>query len=260
MTVLDIFDIWQKLMSLCNVQQNGQIRPQTDFQNWYNTVNTEMFKHKVAKFQLGQQVTDELSPFHSTVIISTSAVPGRNYVVAPYPANYENLISIRIIRQKIEAKCEELQPWPLIDGNGKSTMHEDSDYAQFAQQFANMGLVEDEVYVADADKWGSCLNHRTKGPSWQKPKATQDSAGIKVAPKGVQGIVMDYFHTPRKALFSYAIGVGDVPNYLPGSSIQLEWTSVVENEVLTRLGMKYAAAIGDMQLYQQFENELKILL
>ena len=260
MTVIDVFDIWQKLMSFCNVQQNGQIRPQTDFQNWYNACNTEMFKHKIAKFQLGQQVTDELAPFHSTVIISTSAVPGRNYVVAPYPGDYENLISVRIIRQKIEATCEELQPWPLIDGSGKAKMYTDPDYAQFSQQFANMGLIENEVYVVDADKWGGCLAHKTKGPSWQNPKATQDSAGIKIAPKGVQGIVLDYFHTPRSAVFAYTIGTGDIVVYNAAGSTQLEWTSVIENEFLLRLGMKYAGAIGDMQLYQQFENDLKILL
>lgn len=260
MTVIDIFDIWQKLMSLCNVQQNGQIRPQTDFQNWYNAVNTEMFKAKVAKFQLGQQVTDELAPFHSTVIIMTSAVSGRNYMVAAYPGDYENLIDIRIIRQKSEAICDDLGQFPIIDGSGKSAMYTDPDYAVFAQVFAQMGIVEETTNVVEAAKWGGCLSHPTKGPTWNEPKATQDKDGIKIAPKGVTGIVMDYFHTPRKAVFAYTIGAGDIAVYNPGGSIQLEWTSVIENEFLIRLAMKYASAIGDSQMYAQYENNLKQLI
>lgn len=260
MTVIDIFDIWQKLMSLCNVQQNGQIRPQTDFQNWYNSVNTEMFKAKVAKFQLNQVVTDELASFHSTVIIMTTNVAGRNYMVAAYPSDYEYMIDVRVIRQKAETDCADFGLYPIIDGKGKSTMYTDPDFAGMVQNFAGMGIMEEPTDVVEAAKWGGCLSHPTKGPTWLDPKATQDKEGIKIAPKGVTSIVLDYFHTPRSAVFAYTIGTGDIVVYNSAGSTQLEWTSVIENEILTRLGMKYAAAIGDTALYQQFEEELKILV
>ncbi len=260
MTVLDIYDIWQKLMSLCNVQQNGQIRPQTDFQNWYNTVNTEMFTAKAAKFQLGQEVTDQLAPFHSSVIVKTSAVTGRNYTVAPYPADYEYLIDVRAIRQKDENPCGSLEKFPIIDQGGMARKYTDPDYAILSQQYASMGIVEKTVNVVEAAKWGGCLDHPTKGPTWDSPKATQDSAGIKVGPTGVQAIVLDYFHTPRSAVFAYTIATGDIVQYNLAGSTQLEWTSVIENEFLLRLGMKYAQAVGDMALYQQFEKDLQLLL
>jgi len=260
MTAIDIYDIWQKLMSLCNVQQNGQIRPQTDFQNWYNTVNTEMFRAKIAKFQLGQEVTDELAPFHSSVIVPTRAVIGRNYMVAPYPADYEYLIDVRVIRQKDENACGSLEKFPIIDKGGVAVKYQDPDYAVLTQQFSQMGIVEKTVNVVEAAKWGGCLEHPTKGPTWDNPKATQDEAGIKVGPTGVQAIVLDYFHTPAEAVFAYTLGFGDIVIYNSGASTQLEWTSVIEQEFLLRLGMKYASAIGDNVLYGQFEKDLQLLV
>jgi len=260
MTVIDIYDIWQKLMSYCNVQQNGQIRPQTDFQNWYNAVNTEMFHAKAAKYQLGQQVTDELSPFHDSVIVNVTMQAGKNYGIIPYPANYEYLVDLRIIRQKDEAECGSLEQLPIIDSGGKTQSFTDPDYAQLVQQYAGMGLVEETVNVVDNQQWGACLSHPMKGPSWDSPKSTQDGSGIKIAPKGIQAVVLDYFHTPRKAVFAYTISAGDIVIYNAGGSTQLEWTGVIENEFLVRLAMKYASAIGDMQLYQQYDNSLKQLL
>ncbi len=88
----------------------------------------------------------------------------------------------------------------------------------------------------------------------------QDSAGFKVAPKGVQSVVLDYLHTPRKAVFGYTIGTGDIVVYNSSTSQQLEWTGVVENEFLNELGKKYASSIGDPQLYQQFENNKRQLV
>jgi len=260
MTAIDVYDIWQKLMSLCNVQQNGQIRPQTDFLNWYNTVNSEMFIAKAAKFQLGQQVTDELAPFHSSVILKTAAVSGRNYMVARYPSDYEYLIDVRVIRQKEENVCSALEDLPIIDNGGKQVPYDDPDYAEMRKQFADMGVIESTVNVVEAAKWGGCLAHPSKGPTWLSPKATQDKDGIKIGPKGVQAIVLDYFHTPRKATFSYTIGTGDIVIYNSSGSTQLEWTAIIENEFLVRLGMKYAMAIGDTAMYQQFEKDLQILI
>lgn len=254
MTVIDEYTTWLQLMSLCNVQQNGQIRPQTDFQNWYNNVNTEMFHAKAAKFQLGQQVTDELSPF-----LSTAICPVVNGYVQ-LPADYEYVTDMRIIRQKDEQTCKPLGKFPIIDGTGKSVMFTDPDYAKMIQQYACMGVVQKSVTIIDNQRWASCLNHETKGPTMDEPKATQNKGGFNIAPSVVQGVVLDYFHTPRNAVFAYTISVQDIVIYNPGGSIQLEWTNVVQNEFLFRLGMKYAASIGDADLYKQFENDLKNLI
>lgn len=250
---LDVFDIWQKLMSLCNVQQGGQIRPQTDFQNWYNAVNTMLFHAKCSKFQLGQQVTDELSPFLTTKAVLVTA----GYVVLP--ADYAYLADVRIIRQKDENVCNSLQQLPIIDGTGKSRKFVDPDYAKMVQAYAGMNLVEKTVNVIDNQQWGDCLNHARKGPTWNNPKATQNEGGFKIAPVGIQAVVLDYFHTPRNAIFAYTVGSGDIVQYNSAGSTQLEWTSVIENEFLAELQKKYAAAVGDMGLYQQADNDKKML-
>ncbi len=257
---LDIFDMWQNTMSLCNVQQGGQIRPVTDFQNWYNEVNVEMFHAKVAKYQLDQQLTDEINPFHKTVIINVTKVSGRNYGVMPLPADYENFIDLRVIQQKSEYACNSIDRFPIIDANGKGVPYTDPDYAQMIQQYAGMGVAEETVYVVDSQRFGSCLNHPTDGPTPTEPKATQDGTGMKIAPAGIQAVVLDYFTTPTSAVFAYTIGAGDIVQYNSLGSTQLQWTNVIKNEFLIRLVMKYASFVGDNALYQQYENKLKLLI
>lgn len=256
---IDIYQLWLNTMSLCNVQQGGQIRPVSDFQVWLNNVNVQMFHAKAGKFQLGQQVTDELLPFHVTAICPVTPVPGRNYGVAVIPSNYEYLIDVRIVRQMDESKCGSLEKYPIIDGTGNSVLYNDPDYAQMVQQFAGMGLVEKTVNVIDSQRWGGCLDHVTDGPTWDDPKATQDATGMKIAPKGVQAIVLDYFRTPKNAIFDYTISPQDIVIYNPAGSQQLEWTNVVANEFLVEMVKKYASTTGNNELYAQYNENKKQL-
>jgi hypothetical protein len=213
-----------------------------------------MFHAKAAKFQLGQQVTDELSPFLSSVICPVI----NGYV--QLPADYEYIADLRIIRQRDESTCKPLGKLPIIDGNGESVKFTDPDYAKMIQQYASMGVVQKSVTIIDNQRWASCLEHPRKGPTFDNPKATQNENGFAIAPSMVQGVVMDYFHTPRNAVFAYTISAADIVIYSPGGSTQLEWTNVIQNEFLIRLGMKYAKFVGETTLYQQFENDLKNLV
>lgn len=256
---IDIYDMWLNTMSLCNVQQNGQIRPVSDFQAWYNEVNVLLFHAKAGKFQLGQQVTDELSPFHTTVIVPVTKVQGRNYGVIPYPADYEYLVDLRVIRQKTEAVCGSLENLPIIDSGGKTIKYTDPDFAQMVQAYAGMGLVEETINVVDSQRFGSCLAHPIKGPTWDSPKASQDGSGMKIAPVGVQAVVLDYFRTPASAIFGYTISNQDIVIYDSLTSTQLEWTNVIKNEFLVELVKKYASAVGNTELYQQYDNNKKQL-
>ena len=245
--------MWQATMSLCDVQQGGQIRPVTDFLSWYNSVNVDKFREKAGAFQLGQQVTDELNPFHTTVIVPLAKVPGRNYGVARLPADYEYLIDVRVIVQKAEYVCGSIERLPIIDGKGVAVSYTDPDYAQMITQFANMGVVEATINMVDAQRWGACLTHPDKAPTVNDPKGTQDGTGIKVAPVGVAGIVLDYFRTPQNATFAYTIS-NDIVIYDPANSQQLEWTNVIRNEFLVELVKKYASFVGDNALYAQYDN------
>ena len=255
---LDVYDMWQSTMSLCNVQQGGQIRPVSDFLSWYNSVNVEMFHAKAGKYQLGQMVTDELNPFHVTVIVPVTPVPGRNYGVAVLPSDYEYLIDLRIMRQREENVCESVGDYPIIDLNGKSVKYMDPDYAEMMQQYASMSVAEETINVVDGQRWGACLTSRTKGPSWKKPKAVQEKSGFNIAPKGVQAVVLDYFKTPKNATFDYTVS-NDIVIYNPITSQQLEWTNVIKNEFLAELVKKYASFVGDTALYQQYDNNKKQL-
>lgn len=263
MTLIDVFDTWQKIMSEVNVQQGGQIRPQIDFQNWYNAINLEIFHEKAAKIQLGQQNSDELLlPFLKTVIIPVAIQSGMPWDLVSYPADYEYFSSMRVLRAKDVDTCmnnRDKSPEILL-ATGKSLRYTDPDYAAMLQKYAGNDMTEGIVYLADNQRWESVLSHVTKGPTYQKPKATQYSGGYKIAPKGIQAVILDYLRTPRSAVFAYTIGDGDIVQYNSGGSTQLEWSNVIQNEFLTRLKKKYGVYVQDGAIYQAGAAEKKELV
>ena len=251
MTALNIYDLWQTLLTEVNVSQNGQIPP-TTFQNWVNEVNVEMFRDKFSSYELIQQVNDEIKlPFLTTV--SIPVVGG--YIA--YPANYEYFSSAKIIRQKDIQKCINQDPLPEINTDGKCAKYTDPDYAAMAVKFATDNLITNEVQLIDNQRWTAALGHATKCPTYDNPKITQYSGGFKVAPTGIQLAILDYLHTPRAAVFGYTISVDDILIYSAGSSTQLEWSNILKSEFIARLAKKYAKYIQSAEVFQMSENERK---
>lgn len=257
MTVIDIYDIWQKLMSRVNVQQGGQIRPVSDFEKWYNIVSDLLFRRKVASAELNQMTDDDLAPFLKTVNILCVNQAGKPYSIAAYPADYSGYASMRISRQK--ETDGEGNGIPIIDGTGKCFMYNDPDYAQMTQSFAGANLIEAAVNKIDNQRWAGCRSHDKKNPTYESPKCTQFVSGFKVAPKGLQSVVLDYYKTPRRAVFGYTI-VNDVVIYDSTASTQLEWPNTMENEFLVELEKAYGMAVRENEVYQMAENDKKSIV
>lgn len=257
MTTIDLFDLWQSLLTLVNVSQNGQIPP-TVFQNWCNTENVAMFRDKFGNAELSQQVSDEIkAPFLVTATQVITIGAGATYGVAVYPSNYEYFSSAKIVRQKDDKKCQSRDPLPDIDADGKCVKYTDPDYAAMAVRFAADNLVTPEVQLIDNQRWDSCLTHKSKGPTYNAPKITQFQGGFKIAPAGVQLLILDYYKTPQPCFFSFTISADDILIYNAGSSVQLQWSNVLKEEFLSRLAKRYAMYIQSGEIFQMAENERK---
>lgn len=260
MTVINIFDIWQKLMSRVNVQQGGQIRPVTDFEKWYNDASNLIFRRRLAAADLNQIIDDDLSPFLLSANVLCVNQVGQPYSIAAYPSDYVGFANMKILRQRDSERCGLAENLPIIDGDGKCKQYEDPDYAVMRQTFAGANLVETVVNKIDTGKWASCMSHDTKNPTYDSPKTTQFSSGFKVAPKGIPVVVLDYYKTPRAAVFGYTIGTGDTIIYDPNTSIQLEWSNTMENEFLVELEKAYGMAVREQGVYQMAENDKKSIV
>lgn len=260
MTTLNIYDLWQKLMSIVNVQQGGQIRPVTDFQNWLNAINLEIFHEWAAKMELNQQMTDELMPFKASANVMVNPSPGQPFGIMSVPSNYEYFVAARYLISRDNNEIGIQDKLPFIDGNGNCTQYVDPDYAALRAKYAGDNLEERNIQLIESQRWAAALGHVTKGPNVNRPYITQYSGGFKVAPKKISTVVLDYLRTPRNCVFAYTIGAGDIVVYNAGASTQLEWTNALQNEFLTRLVKKYGMHVREDSVYQMGNNDQKELV
>lgn len=261
MTVANLFTIFQALISEVNVQQSGQIRPVEDFVRWLNTVSLDMFRDYTADAEITQLNADTLAPFRQSVNIQIQQIAGSRFGFIPNPTDYEAYSSMRILRHKEATTCAMDNTLPCITDKGKCLQVVDSDYAAMEQKYAGTNLIELTVNLIDNQRWGSCLDHITKGPTFDNPKATQKKGGFFIAPAGLSVVVLDYYKTPTPYIFAYTIDPAtDIIVYDAGNSQQSEWSEGMQNEILTRLRKKYGVHVGDEKQYGFAENDKKQLV
>ena len=254
MTTIDVYDTWIALQQIVNVQQNGQIPPHV-FLGWYNEVNLQLFKKYAEEFQLNQVMSDLLNPFLSEVnILASTATQGGNWSLFKQPADYEYFVNMSVLRQLQEDTCFTNSKLPIIDGKGKAKPYTDPDFAALTIKYATANVNEYQIQKIDAQRWSACLNHATKQPSWASPKMTQYDLGFKVAPQGINSVVLKYLHTPAEATFVYTVSAQDIAIYNGPASQQLEWSDQVLPIFLGYLVKKYAAYVADGGLMQIGEN------
>lgn len=245
-------------MQLVNVQQNGQIPPSV-FNTWYNEVNKQVFKEMAEEFQTSQVLSDLLSPFTKYALLPVTAQAGQNWGLLSYPSDYEYFIGATILTQKQEEECFSISNLPIIDGDGKSRKYVDPDFAAMAVAYAGSNNEEGTLRLIDQMRWASCLSHPTKGATIKSPKALQYGTGFKIAPKGVVSVILSYLSTPQDSIFAYTISADDIAIYNSAGSQQLQWSDQVLPRFLAELQKKYAAYIGDSQMYQMGDNDKKTL-
>lgn len=259
MTKINNYKTWIALLQLVNVQQNGQIPPSV-FNTWYNEVNDWYFNFLANRYQLNQIITDYLDPFVKRVNVVGAPQPGQNFALFPKPADFEFFLNASVLRQSEERTCFFNKDLPVIMGNGKAKQYEDPDIAAMKVQFAGAGIEEKIINMVDTMRWPSCLNHVTKGPTWNDPKMTQYSSGYLVSPVTIPNIVLTYLKTPAASVFNYTISAQDIAQYVDAASTQLDWSEQVTPVFLAKLVTKYGLYINDEGITKMGDDMLMLAL
>lgn len=258
MTVINNYSTWINLCQLVNVQQNGQIPPSV-FNGWYNEVNKQVFKDLAELFQTNQVMSDLLMPFRKVKLIQLVPQRGQNWTLLSVPADYEYFVGASTLTQEQEDECFKDSNLPKIDGDGQAQRYVDPDYAQMVVNFAGANINEGQLQLIDANRWQSCYNHKTKGPTLKDPKMTQFDQGFKVAPKGAVSCLLYYLSTPTDSVLTYTISDQDIAIYTPGTSIQLQWSDQVLPWFLALLVIKYGGYINDAGIVKQGQDMLMVV-
>jgi hypothetical protein len=253
--MIDPFDLWNSFQSANNTFAGGWFRPQTDFIQACNDISKELWNKYRKESEKSQEARDNMLPFIKTknFIVKNKGIYGR---FTP-DTDYGGFSGARIRIYK--DKC---LPDPKAD-NGKdvdkncfitdSEMTE--DYLDNVKEY--------DVELIDDIKWGAVNRHKTKGPTFEKPKMRQVDGGFEVLPRSVSVIVLDYYRQPKTATFLYTpapgnvqTGAGDQIIYNTESQ-PLEWPFNLRDEFIIRLGERYSLFTREQFLYaasQQSKN------
>ncbi len=242
--MIDVFDLWQTLMSTVNAQQNGLVRP-WDFTNWTNAISMKFFQDRVNQFGKAQTNTDELSPFTKYKNIMVQDQSGQPFGIAAYPEDYVYYANSSILRQNGTNLCGCRPETDIIDGDGKCIAYTDPDYAAMEAKFAGSNLVEVQILPIEVKNWPGALDHKTKAPSFRKPAMTQYDTGFKIAPKDISLIILSYFVNPVACVFAYTVDANDTIIYDEDASVQLQWPISMKEEFIKALVAKYMTYTRD---------------
>jgi hypothetical protein len=254
---IDIFDLYNNLLSNVNSQQGGHVRPQVDFENFLNQVNSELYREKLKEWEKSQIITDELKPFLKSVSVIITPLSAESYDLVPYPPEYENFSSARIFLSKETGTgclCDKLD---VVD-NGTCKQWEDPDVVALRNK--NVGGTMQEIPIAKVDnqRWGAATSHAFRKPANDRPIMTQYESGFKIAPKNLGIIRLDYFRAPKNVKFGYTTSPSDQILYDANTSIQLEWSPTMRSEILARLEKKYFKPVREWEGYTASEQERQI--
>jgi hypothetical protein len=251
------YELFQKLIGTANTHQGGHVRPNRNFIDWVNDISLEIFNEEYQAWEKTQVISDRLSVFLSSVNVQVVPVGGQMWDLITLPADYEHFSSARVIR--LNGAPVAIKGLPVIssvDGcsSGSCTTYIDADQAALNARAADLQIIEKDIEKVTNNRWGSICEHKFLRPTFDAPKCTQFDGGLKIAPKGLGIIVLDYLRLPRKATFDYTLinpGTEDeFMQYNAATSISLEWKQTLIPEFLSRLETKYGKYVRDPGMYQ----------
>src|SRR6185369_347272 len=255
--MIDIFKLYNDFQSYVNTFQGGWFRPQSDFQNACNNISNELWEVMTRGSEKSQEYRDNLVEFLKHMNIITKPEKG-NYATAALPKDYGRFASMKYLRSNDKYLADQ-----SIDG-GKCFNGEDFVESEKATQEYYENLEEVGIDNIDNQRWPAMLRHETKAPTEEEPKCTQIDKGIRVAPRKISTVVLDYYVRPTDAVFGYTItpgnvetGAGDQIVYDASKSTQLQWPTTMVNEFLIRLGERYGVFTRD-QFVAQFSTQQKM--
>lgn len=251
--MIDMFALWKQFCSGNNTFQGGFFRPARDYQENVNAISQKAFATFTAMDEKTQQIDDFLAPFADTVNIIVTPMAG-NEGLAKYPKDYEAWKAARSLQHGDQCMCEGDHK---VFNDGECVTNEtELQKFQRVERYKD-GILERPITKVESSHWGSCLEHETKCPTFEKPKLTQYNKGFKVAPRQVSVIVLDYYKKPLDATFAYTIapgnpqtGAGDYLIYDANASQKLEWPVSMTDYFLDELQKIYAKFTRDPILFQ----------
>jgi hypothetical protein len=249
--MIDMYDLYQSFKSYVNTYVGGWFRPGADFVPTVNDISTMLFVEWTRQAEKSQEAKDNLLPFliSKNMIVSKSGATGTFKVPSDKGKEYSRFGAARlIVAGNTCVPCKEVDDGKCANGEFESEIELAENYYDTIKQV--------QVDMIETQKWGSVMEHLTKGPTLSKPKIRQINEGFEVAPRGVSVIVLDYYRQPKKATMSYTIttgnidtGAGDDMVYNPKLSQPLEWPENLRNEFLINLGERYGMFTRDQFMY-----------
>lgn len=256
--MITLFEIWEQLQGGLNAHQNGFIRPNRNLVNWVSVVQQDIFNDLINDFEKSQMISDMIAPFLVTKNILVPRVNREMWDLIKLPIDYKHFAALRAYKRGQEY-CGVCDAETIDGSNGidQSTCpYMDEDEILAAQQEADDKLCEIKIKKVLTAKWGSICDRKTLKPSIEHGRAycTQYDRGLKLIPKGIGVVVLDYFRQPKEATFDYTIinpnSEDEYIKYEPATSQPLEWDRKMLPEFLARLEKKYGKAIGNNNFIQ----------
>ena len=255
MEKIDIFDLWTAFNGLVNSTQGGFYPPVTVFMSAVNAISRNMWDEKNNMAENNQDLEDDLSPFIATKNCIVVNGLSSTFGVFDYPSDYGAYSAARMILYKGK----------VVEGTedcGKAATDDQTKY-EFIEKYLN-DITEVNVTKISNSKWASCLSSVTKMPTLESPKILQTDKGMKVCPRKIGVIILDYYTQPVSAVFAYdttpgniQTGSGDQIIYNKGKSIQLQWANTLIDEFLWRLAERFGITTKDTFLTQYAASKIK---
>lgn len=246
------------LLDQINKWRSGTIPPNR-MNGFLQQASIELLNEKYLAQVQNQKLDDDIFPFHKSVNLPVTAPEGANYGLITLPTDYIYYWQLRAFfagteESPISCGC------PTADN---SACDAQTNLFQEEVPIENLPIVKEiNVEKVDSGRWSAVLNHRFKSPSLNQPYCTSFDGGLKVAPRNLSIVTMDYYRLPVKAIFGYTI----IPNlttgvpfyqYNPATSVNIEWNSQVQNELLDRVMKLCGIFLNNPMLYQA-ANDLKM--
>ena len=263
--MITLFSLYEKFCGAYNTQQGGHVRPNRNFVDWVNDTSIELFEEYVAVAEKNQMIADYLKPFLVSVNVIVNPKPGSMHDEITLPKDYEHYSSARVFYDGNNKGCIDDISKPCIDGVTaeicESPFFDVDDQVILSKN--SSGLCEVSITKIDNQRWGSICSHKTQGPTLVNPKITQYDQGLKIAPKNLGIIVLDYYRKPIDGTFLFTItNPGAIDEYIQfdPSSKPIEWSSVLINEFLNRMGKKYGKYVREQFIYEASAADNKTVI
>jgi len=248
--MIDLFVLWEKFCGEFNTHQGGHVRPNRNFVHWVNDISKDIFNDKYKDaWQKSQKITDDLAkPFLRSELVKVQP-GGTTYDLVPYPGDYGHISAMRYFYKDKGNGVEPDDYCKLKEDPNKS---DGFYYETVDAKYSEVG-----IRILTNNKWEGISEHKMLKPKLDSPATTQYGMGFKIAPKGLQHVMIDYLRPPKEATFDYTLDAEDNIIYNSATSKKLEWSSLLITEFTTRLGKKYGKFIREGMVYQISNAEQK---